>query len=93
MNSYKKLHLCITQQPVILKYIILSLISCYIFLVPLFQRQSNFDKIKIKNDSLIYYKSVTDKIQSEIEYLKLNQIQLDIRSIGLPKLDSEDQLI
>ena len=76
-----------------MKHIILTFISCYIFLVPFLQGQSNFDKIKIKNDSLIYYKSVTDKIQSEIEYLKLNQIQLDIQSIGLPKLDSADQLI
>jgi len=76
-----------------LKHIILSIISFIVSLTPSLQAQSNFDKIKIKNDSLIYYKLVTDKIQSEIENLKLNQIQSEIQSIGLPKLDSADQLV
>ena len=57
------------------------------------QAQSNFDKIKIKSDSLIYFKIITDKIQSDIEEIKLDQIRSDINKVGLPKLETSDVLI
>jgi len=55
--------------------------------------QSNIDKIRVKNDSLIYYKFITDRIQDEIEDLKLDQVRIDISSVGLPKLEPSEQLI
>jgi len=55
--------------------------------------QSNIDKIRVKNDSLIYYKFITDRIQDEIEELKLDQVRIDIASVGLPKLEPSEQLI
>lgn len=55
--------------------------------------QSNIDKIRVKNDSLVYYKFITDRIQDEIEELKLDQVRIDIASVGLPKLEPSEQLI
>ena len=71
----------------------IAFISYLVFLLSSVQAQSNFDKIKIKNDSLIYFKTITDKILDDIEEIKLYQIRLDINKVGLPKLDAADVLI
>lgn len=87
------MHLCNQQQPDILKYFIIA----NIWLLPLLffsvNAQSNLDKIKLKNDSLLYYQQITERIQAEVENLKLEQIRADLNNVGLPKPDSSEQVI
>jgi endonuclease G len=76
-----------------LKYRTLFLIVLGLFTTNGAFSQSLSDKIKIKTDSLIIYQKITNRIKAEIEQYKLDQITLDINTIGLPKLEPSDQLI
>lgn len=87
------MHLCNKQQPDILKYLIIANIWLLPFLFLSVNAQSNFDKIKIKNDSLLYYQQITERIKTEVEGFKLDQLRTDINNIGLPKTEPTEELI
>ncbi len=87
------MHLCIKHHHFILRYLFISCLCILQSITFTGNAQSIFDQINIKNDSLVYYKNITDRIQFKIEELKLEQIRSDISKVGLPRLDSADQLI
>ncbi len=91
--SIKILHLCDAHQPHILKYLIIFSLWFLPILTFSVQAQNTPNLIKVKNDSLAIYQKITQRINSEIEDLKLEQLRADITNIGLPKLDTSDQLI